>query len=121
MKFLPDLPGSIATVHWIHRWNRIIGLGQFVVCTLYILVSWHRIPPAVPLWYSKPWGIDRLVPPYMLLLLPITTIIIYGINTYISNKIYALHPIYARVLLLTTMLISIISTGVIVGIIRVIT
>lgn len=45
-----------------------------------ILVSWGKLPPQVPLFYSRPWGEPLLSPPAGLFLLPLILLFILIIN-----------------------------------------
>ena len=46
----------------------------FLAQSLMILIFWGKLPPQVPLFYSKPWGEAILAPAIALAILPITTI-----------------------------------------------
>lgn len=45
-----------------------------------ILVSWGKLPPQVPLFYSRPWGESLLSPPAGLFILPLILLFILIIN-----------------------------------------
>ena len=60
-------------------WEFVLASGavitQSVIGIAYILLSWKRLPPLVPLWYIKPWGHDRLASPWFLFL-PLTLVLL---------------------------------------------
>ena len=45
-----------------------------------ILVFWRKLPPEVPLFYSRPWGKEQLANPWFLFLIPGLTLVIFLIN-----------------------------------------
>jgi len=45
-----------------------------------ILFFWSKLPPEVPLFYSRPWGKEQLVNPWFLFLLPGLTLVIFLFN-----------------------------------------
>ena len=45
-----------------------------------ILVSWGKLPPQIPLFYSRPWGEAMLASPIFLWILPITSSAFFIIN-----------------------------------------
>lgn len=50
--------------------------GQLVV----LLFFWPRLPPQVPLFYSRPWGKEQLTAPIGLLILPVISFLVTLIN-----------------------------------------
>lgn len=60
------------------------GLIFFVIATLaqsfLILVSWGKLPPKIPIFYSLPWGEDILVKPFFIWVLPALTVILGLLN-----------------------------------------
>jgi len=45
-----------------------------------ILFFWKKIPPEVPLFYSRPWGKEQLANPLFLFLLPGLTLVVFLVN-----------------------------------------
>jgi hypothetical protein len=45
-----------------------------------ILLFWKKLPPEVPLFYSRPWGKEQLASPWFLFLLPGLTLVIFLVN-----------------------------------------
>ena len=48
-----------------------------------ILISWKKLPPELPLFYSQPWGEKMLARPLFLLILPTTAFIFVVVNYWI--------------------------------------
>lgn len=71
-----------------------------------LLVSWGKLPPQVPLFYSRPWGEDMLAAPLMLFLLPAIAIFCFLTNYIISNLFVKTDEFLTKVLLIFTFLTS---------------
>lgn len=117
--FLEATPTLRST--WTFKFSSIAVLFHITVSSLMLLIFWRRLPPQVPLWYSRPWGTERLVPPLYLLIPIAASIFIYAINIFVANKFATDHPMFARVLFLSSALVSIISTIILVRVITLVT
>jgi hypothetical protein len=54
---------------------------SFLVAQLgLILFFWKKLPPEVPLFYSRPWGKEQLASPWFLFLLPGLTLFVFLVN-----------------------------------------
>lgn len=96
-----------------HNWviqtvNRSI-IFLTVASFLCIFLRIGKLPPLVPLWFSRPWGADQLAHPYWLFLLPVGSVIIYAINRTLSVLFSSEYLIFAQVAFLTSLLISLLS------------
>jgi hypothetical protein len=75
------------------------------VASLVVLVwHWRSLPPLVPLWYSRPWGAERLAHPVWLLMLPASVLVWYGFAIIIATYITREYLIFTQVIILTTLL-----------------
>ena len=67
----------------------IISLGLsliFAAFSSYLLfTNSGNFPLAVPLWFSKPWGEERLAEPIFLWLLPTTSLVLLAFNFFLWN------------------------------------
>ncbi len=119
MKFLAVIHNQWRTL--IASWkilsqNRIISLATkftLLLCTISVLgiiIFWQKLPPIVPLWYSKPWGAERLAPPFWLFLLPASSLVITGINISIASILTNEYLVFSQTLTLSSLVISILST-----------
>lgn len=52
-------------------------IGQILL----ILFFWQRLPPEVPLFYSRPWGKEQLTTPFGFFILPLLSLIIILIHS----------------------------------------
>ena len=48
-----------------------LGLGL-----LFLAIAWHRLPPEIPLLYSRPYGEDQLIGHFLIWLLPALGVLI---------------------------------------------
>ena len=117
MKFTPpvSLPQhllqgiGLTRTTWEYRWATNAVWTQFIVGGTVIAGFWKTLPPQVPLWYSKPWGDERLASPWFLFLPLLSSIIVYIVNLTAVVRFAGNHPMFTRVLLLTSILISLLS------------
>jgi len=70
-----------------------------------ILVSWSKLPPQVPLFYSRPWGEQMLARPVFLWILPVMALLAVGLNYFLTNFSKG-DPFLKRVLVTFSFIIS---------------
>lgn len=108
VKNVPNLWGANEPNWMVTISRKIVLLATTISFALYIW-KYSTLPPLVPLWYGKPWGIDRLAHPLWLLLLPGGSIFILVINI-IAEKLFTRDMlIFTQILALTTLLVAILS------------
>jgi hypothetical protein len=117
--FLEATPSLRST--WTFKLSSISILVNMSLSAITLLYFWKRLPPLLPLWYSKPWGNERLVSPLYLLLPIMASIAIYALNIFVANKFATEHPMFARVLFLTSALVSIISMIIVIRVVTLVT
>src|SRR3972149_1522496 len=107
----------------IIRSVRLVRLGYhtlvwtLIIQTLVIAWAWTKLPSVIPLWFSLPWGEERLAKPFFLLILPIGSLLWFLINNVVAATLSSEHPIFIRLLFLTNILINILTTIVFISII----
>jgi hypothetical protein len=91
--------------------SRCFNLALIALSASFILLllSWVRLPPEVPLFYSLPWGEEQLVSPFLLWLLPGSSLAIIFINLTFASY-FSSDQLLTRVLMVTTSLYSILAT-----------
>lgn len=94
---------------WIYKLATITNLIQSVLGTSVVLWYWRRMPTKIPLWFSMPWGEERLTHPAFLLIPILVSVIVYVGNIIVANKFTLEHPVFTRVLFLVSTLISVMS------------
>lgn len=98
---------------WTHRLTLIVNLLCLTITSIIIT----HLPPQIPLWYSRPWGEDRLSAPLWLFALPISSMIIQAINRYLSFRLLDKLLIFNQLIYLTSFIISLMSLLVVLNII----
>lgn len=76
--------------------------------TFALLLAQPSFPPQLPLWYSRPWGEDRLATPNTLYVVPSLGLVFLLINHYLAN-IYKGSSILSKILLWTALLTTLIG------------
>lgn len=71
------------TISLCLRFNFFFLVAQGAILALF----WRKLPPQVPLFYSRPWGRDQLVSPVGLLVLPALSLLIFLANLTIASLI----------------------------------
>ena len=59
----------------------VLWLGELLL----IIFGWKFFPSEIPLFYSRPWGQEQLAKPLVLFILPGLGLIIFFLNSLISN------------------------------------
>lgn len=87
--------------------GRSLRLSLFFFCSLLLLVgvSFWRIPPQIPLAYSRPWGVAQLVPSSFLFVLLFLALFLFISNSILASLFFASEQLLARVLLVVLSLI----------------
>src|SRR4030042_6687232 len=116
----PPFPFSHITQEGTSRWqilkkNWVLSLTNkfvflfFLLSIGVILLRFQLLPPAVPLWFSRTWGEERLAHPIWLLLLPVSSLILYGINRIVAMYYFYEYLVFVQVLFLSSLLVSFLS------------
>ena len=69
-------------------WSIIFYLFLFVGSLIFTIIKFASLPPKIPLFYSKPWGQERLANREFIWLLPAILLLLILINTVLA-KIFA--------------------------------
>jgi len=118
MKLFPRFPNQTARA--TSTWNGIknnwlISMVHKFVLILFLLsiglLVWRFpvLPPAVPLWFSRPWGADQLASPYWLMLLPVSGLLWYGIDLLIGIYVTTEYLIFTQMLFLSALIVNLLS------------
>lgn len=80
-----------------------------ILLTLTLLLSKTNYPPFLPLWYSRPWGQDRLTSPLTLYVVPFLSLIFLIINHYLANLFLTNNLALSKLLIWTALVTSLIG------------
>ncbi|MCX7880894.1 MAG: hypothetical protein N2482_00050 [Patescibacteria group bacterium] len=75
----------------------------FLICAnliifLIFILKINRLPPQIPLFYSKLWGEDRLADLWMIFFLPFFLNFFVFINNFVSKKFFKENPLIQKIL-----------------------
>lgn len=69
------------------------------------LIFSAKLPPEVPLWYSKPWSLTRLSSPLFLYLIPTSSLLILLGNNLLANVALQLEGLISKTISLASLII----------------
>ena len=72
-------------------------IGADIVMIGTFLLRFPRLPPQIPLYYSKFWGESQLADLWMIFILPIFMNSLYFINGKILNKFYSTNELIKNI------------------------
>lgn len=84
------------------RISLMLGVLFVIVGTLLLLVKFPSLPPQVPLFYSKPWGEERIPSKIWLSLIPVLSFFILAFNFFILPRFLKEEKFLITVLYLTS-------------------
>lgn len=102
-------PAMTLRQHWSYRAAFLSTATAIAFELIAVLLAWSSLPPAVPLWHSRPWGEEQLTHPLWLLVLPAGSAVVFVLNTALASRFVPDHPIFGRILLLTSFFVSVLS------------
>ncbi len=88
--------------------KKSIRLSLFLTALNLILVAifFRKLPPEIPLFYSRPWGESQLVTKNQFLILPLGGLLILIINLRLASFLFSRELILAKIITWTTTVIS---------------
>lgn len=101
--------------------SSIVSLIVIIGSVLYIFLMTSALPSQVPLYYSLPWGEQRLTDTTALLTIPAATTLIVLLNTVLVLFFYKTEPVVSRLLSLGAGFTSLIGAYTLIRIILLIT
>ena len=100
----------------ILRWNIFLILIQFI----FLIYQFNNLPPQVPLFYSLPWGEAQLVPATYFFLLPVFSIIVLLLNSFLATIFNLNSELLSYLLNISSLLFSSLSLTALLKIIAII-
>ena len=99
----------------------LLLVASQVLIVIVGLLSYPKLPPQVPLFYSRPNGDDQIVDTIYLAYLPISMVLIVLINIYISRFLFSGNVFVRRIIYYANIVIIILITLIFLRIIMLIT
>ncbi len=69
-----------------------------------------RLPPQIPLFYSVLEGEEQITDFYMILLLPLISVVLYFLNNFFQSKIFHENHVVKRIFYFTNLVIILLTT-----------
>lgn len=88
-------------------WSNFAILG---VQLLLIVISYKTLPPIIPLYLQRPWGLAQVTGKIYLFLIPGLVLGLAVLNTFLSLYFYSESPLVSRILLWGQLLFSCLTT-----------
>ncbi len=76
----------------------------FILVLIMVLLSWTKLPPQVPFFYSRPWGEEQLATKTWFLYLLLIGFGLTVFNLRVSSIIFKKEPFLAKILVWTSAL-----------------
>jgi hypothetical protein len=71
----------------MHMIKLLLGANALMIAAF--LLKLLKLPPQIPLFYSRLWGESQLADSWAIFILPIFMNILYFINRYVFNRFYS--------------------------------
>lgn len=101
----PSSPANGFQAAFVALWKDGVGgrgirlsASLILILSLLIAVFYWRLPPQIPLFYSRPWGAAQLVPSAFLLMLVPFMFLLVVTNCIIAARFFPDEPLLARML-----------------------
>lgn len=93
------------------RYMRLLGYLPFVFIGITILLCiavYGMLPSLIPLYYTRPYGVDQLAPKLHLLLLPFGALFWHLVSLFYASRLEPLYRVFAQLLISVSFSISIV-------------
>ena len=101
--------------------NIKITLILLGISWLILLFFWFKLPPQVPLLYSRPWGESQLVNKPLIALLPGITTFLSLVNLRLASLLFKNEKFLSQVLVWLNLTVAVLATTALVRILIIIT
>ncbi len=93
--------------------NRVLlrlTLGLWILLATGIAFMWGRLPPQLPLYYSRPWGAEQIGTPPQLVIVYTILVCLCLFNTLCAIMSARLYPLFSRILFIGAVGITVLFT-----------
>jgi|SRR5581483_4808443 len=104
-----------------NRYALFLSLGILLVGLIFYLVKLGQLPPLLPIFYNRPWGMPQLGSSFSLLFLLLFALFVVMINLTCAINLRKTIILLSRTLLWVSVLISLLTATAIIHIILLIT
>jgi hypothetical protein len=86
-----------------------MNIFLIVTAIVYILFSYGKLPPLIPIFNQLPWGVQRLGATFTIFIPVLIALLIFAINIFTSASIYKKIPLISRMFAGVSLLIGILT------------
>ncbi len=93
--------GSAYTAMWsdaVLRSSFILTFSIFFLLVLLLVTTLAKLPPAMPLLYSLPWGNDQLVPLRVFIIAPLALVVMFLVHLLLLIRLAKQYRVLLRLL-----------------------
>lgn len=87
----------------------LLPIALIFVMLLILVFYVKRLPPQVPIYYSRPWGEEQLAPAFMLLLLPLGSLIWYILSILLIHFQTKEYRVFSQLILLVQAVVCVMA------------
>lgn len=80
-------------------WGLSFSLFFLAFGCVFLALFWSKLPPQIPLFYSRPWGEEQLAEKVQIIFLPTFAFFIFLSALLSSLRIFSKEPLLARILI----------------------
>jgi len=84
----------------------LISFLLMLFTLLYILISYHSLPPFIPIFNQLPWGNERLTSTLGIFIPPVIFGLILIFNIIFTSIVYNKNPLIARIVAAVTLILA---------------
>ncbi|KXK10081.1 MAG: hypothetical protein UZ22_OP11002000942 [Microgenomates bacterium OLB23] len=95
----------------------IIYLVSVVIMAVFATIAYVRLPPQVPLFYSLPTGAEQIIDTWLLVTIPIASLVSITINYFLVKKFVEQDFFVERIVRFVNIAIIVVSTYIFIKII----
>lgn len=100
-----QISNEFSTDHFV-RWGILLSLLIEITTLILVFVSWQKLPPLVPLFYSLPWGEEQLTTPLTLLLFILSGLGISFLNIVLAYIIAPKSKFFSHIVLANNVIVT---------------
>lgn len=87
-------------------WANFLSLVFALIILIILGVNFKNLPPKLPLFYSLPWGENRLISSSQFIILPILIVLVTLINLTTSWHLHSSQLLIKRILAASSLVVS---------------
>lgn len=99
----------------------VLYIVSCVIMVLLFAVGYLRLPPQIPLFYSLPNGTDQVVDVWLIVIVPIVSLLCLLLNTFLTTRLIERSEFLDNIARITNITIIIMTTYIFIKIIYIVT